>query len=122
VLSRPDGGLSRAAPHGTRHLLASGRDSHHAAEDHELWLCRSLDQQEWGAGRNATLPGDETPGEYIQGRPEACGEYIQGRPEACGEYIQGRPEACGEYIQGRPSVLQELIESAPAERARPSAG
>src|SRR5450759_2207146 len=99
----------------------------------------ALVQQEWGAGRNATMPRGEIRGEYIQGLNR--GEYIQGLKR--GEYIDGLDRAediqglnrgeyihglnrgeyiQGEYIRGVRLVLQELIESAPAERAGLSAG
>ena len=64
--------------------------------------------------RQATLPGDEASGVYIQGLPVAA--YIQGL--AAGPYIQGL--AAGPYIQGL-AIWQELIESARAHRARLSA-
>jgi hypothetical protein len=96
VLSRQDCGLSRAAPHGTG-TFTSGKDSHHAAKDHDVRICRPLVQQEWGAGRNATMSHDEIQGAYHQ------------------------VIVLGQYIQGN-LVWPELIEPVSAERARLSAG
>ena len=46
VLLRQDCGLSRAAPRGSG-TFTSGRDSHHAAGDHDVGISRPVVQQEW---------------------------------------------------------------------------
>jgi hypothetical protein len=78
--------------------FTSGSDIHHAADYHDIWICRphSFSRNGERAG-NATMSGDEIQGAHHQGM------------------------ILGQYIQGKLLVRPELIESAPAERARLSA-